>query len=72
MATTSSLHGHLDPSALTPAERRAEIVLILARAFLRYQARQSEASAETLSDPEGHESLEAGSETRMSGSRDEN
>ena len=63
--------GTTHPADLTPAERRAEIVAILARAVLRYLARQSADSGETLSADEVEEPLEPVSEASMCGSQQE-
>lgn len=54
-----------------PPERRAEIVRLLARAYLRLRSRESRSGAADLSAAQADQSLEPVSETRLCGSQKE-
>jgi len=64
-------HSEIPVTIESAASRRAEIVGLLARAYLRLRSRESCAGSADLSSAQSEQSLEHVSETRLCGSQKE-
>jgi hypothetical protein len=60
-----------DPADLTPEERRAEVVAILARGYLRFRSSNFAVGGKDLSAVNREQSLEPGANPRLHGSQKE-